>query len=77
MEQLARSPDLNPIENLWGVMVRDVYRDRRHFSNVAELTTAVHVAWDKLSQDLSKRVFSSTSNRCISVRQRDGADTNY
>ena len=37
MEWPARSSDLNPIQNLWGVLVRRVYRDFRKFSDINEL----------------------------------------
>lgn len=73
----ARFPDLNLIDNLWVVIVRDVCRDGRQFINVAELTTAARVVWEDLSQDLSEFVVSSMSDQCISVLQLNGAATNY
>jgi len=33
----ARSPDLNRIENLWGIPSRAVYRNNKHYSNIKEL----------------------------------------
>jgi hypothetical protein len=40
----ARSPDLNPIENLWSIMSRHVYANGRQFSSVSELTAALYEA---------------------------------
>ena len=37
----SRSPDLNPIENVWGILVRDVYADNRQYQTVEELKTAI------------------------------------
>jgi hypothetical protein len=33
------SPDLNPIENLWGIIVRNVYKDGRQYKAVNELSS--------------------------------------
>ena len=41
----ARSPDLNPIENLWGYMVTKVYEDFRQFDDVESLSEAIAFAW--------------------------------
>ena len=32
----AKSPDLNPMENLWGILARAAYQDGRQFSTVGE-----------------------------------------
>lgn len=39
MEWPARSPDLNPIENLWGIIARTVYTNGKQYSTVQELKT--------------------------------------
>lgn len=42
MDWPARSPDLNPIENLWAIMARNVYRNGRQYDSVVSLTAALH-----------------------------------
>ncbi|KAE8903044.1 hypothetical protein PF003_g12711 [Phytophthora fragariae] len=51
MDWPARSPDLNPIENLWAIMSRDVYRDGRQYDSVASLTKALHTACNNISSE--------------------------
>ena len=33
----ANSPDINIMENLWGILVREVYKNGKQFSNVEDL----------------------------------------
>lgn len=37
------SPDLNPIENLWGWLVRRVYANGKQFDRVSELQSAIRI----------------------------------
>ena len=53
MDWPARSPDLNPIENVWAVMVREVYSGAHQFENVQELENAVFNAWGKIEKPLA------------------------
>lgn len=41
----SRSIDLNPIENIWGILARQVYANGRQFNSVTELKTAIKLAW--------------------------------
>ena len=47
----ACSPDLNPIENLWGNLARLVYRNRAQYSTIAELRAVIVEAWAKITLD--------------------------
>ena len=45
----SKSPDLNPIENLWGILVRMVYQNgNKTFRNKAELKEALLKEWFKI-----------------------------
>lgn len=67
----ARSPDLNPIENLWGSIARKVYKNGKQFNNVLELKEAIREAWtsiprielENLVRSMPKRLFEVTTNR--------------
>ena len=73
----SRSPDLNPIENLWGIMVRQVYADNRQYRNVEELKRAILDAWNSISTELLKKLSNSMQNRIFQVIQRNGGVTDY
>ena len=38
---VARSPDMNPIENIWGILARAVYREGRQFDTLDDLREAL------------------------------------
>ena len=42
----AVSPDLNPIDNLWGIMARRVYENGRQFQTVLELKNCIRDVWN-------------------------------
>jgi hypothetical protein len=73
----ARSPDLNPVENLWGILVRDVYADCRQFNNVNQLKEAIQRAWDRAPLDRLVHLVNSMPNRMIQVIERHGKVTDY
>lgn len=77
MEWPARSPDLNPIENVWGAMVRDVYEGGKQYFSVSELQSAVVRAWNSISSTLHQRLVSSMPKRCIETLQNNGGKTSY
>ena len=49
------SPDLNPIENVWRLLVRRVYGRNKQFSNLKELETEILSAWENVSPEDIRR----------------------
>ncbi len=45
LDSPARSSDLNPIENLWALLVRTVFAGFRQFENEEDLIEAIQYAW--------------------------------
>uniref|UniRef100_A0A8R1EDZ0 DDE_3 domain-containing protein n=2 Tax=Caenorhabditis japonica TaxID=281687 RepID=A0A8R1EDZ0_CAEJA len=73
----ANSPDLNPIENVWGLLARAVYRHGKQFQTVGELKDAVTEEWDKLQPSYLESLTQSMSNRLCQVMQKFGGPTSY
>ncbi|KAA8494436.1 Transposable element Tc3 transposase [Porphyridium purpureum] len=73
----ARSPDLNPIENVWGVLSRVVYRKGRQFARVAELRAAVLAAWATEAQKYVVPLLESMPRRLQAVLDARGHHTKY
>lgn len=73
----AKSPDLNPIENLWGILARTVYKNARQFSNVEELKEVVMRAWEEIPPETLRNLVRTMPNRCIEVLAVQGQKTKY
>ncbi|GFV49988.1 transposable element Tc1 transposase [Trichonephila clavipes] len=66
----ARSPDLNPIENVWDALGRQVAARNYPPKNKNTLTRALTEEWDKLPQQLLDNVVQSMVRRvecCITL----------
>ncbi len=73
----ACSPDLNPIENLWGCLVRKVYKDYRQLDDIEDLKEAIALSWDSIDTELLKKLAQSMPMRCTEVATKGGACTHY
>ncbi len=69
-----KGADLNPIENLWGIMSGRVYKDTKTYDSVESLRTAVTGAWASVQQDegLRSRLVGSMVDRLRQVVGRKG-----
>lgn len=73
----SNSPDLNPIENLWGIMVRQIYADNRSYQTKAELQAAIEQAWADIDEETIANLIGSMQNRLFQVINRNGGPTDY
>ena len=44
----ARGPDLNAIENIWGILARNVYKNGRQFHSKLDLMNAIKNCWKNI-----------------------------
>ena len=70
MEWLACSPDLNPIENLWGILSRKVYENGKQFEYTLDLKTCIREAWNELSIGTIQNLVTSMSSRIFEKKFR-------
>lgn len=75
LEWPAQSPDLNPIENLWGIIKRSV--SARKPSNKAALWEIIKDEWYKISPEQCAALVKSMSKRCDEVLLQKGFPTKY
>jgi transposase len=71
------SADLNPIENLWGMLARKVYNEGKQFSTKEQLKTAILNSWEEISLEHLQKLVSSMPDRIFEVIKLNGAKTKY
>ncbi|GBN98647.1 Transposable element Tc3 transposase [Araneus ventricosus] len=73
----ARSRDLNPMENLWGILAHEVYKNGIQCQNKQELMFSIEKAWIKISKNALKELSNSVTSRLIKVIEKKGEIINY
>ena len=70
MDWPSNSPDLNPIENLWKLVKRNV--EKRRLRNLDDLLVFMAEEWDIISDDIIKNLINSMETRCKAVIEAKG-----
>jgi hypothetical protein len=74
----ALSPDLNPIENLWGTLSRAVYDNgRKQYGTVQELRAAIESKWAAIELASLETLIESMPHRIYEVIRNGGGSTSY
>uniref|UniRef100_A0A8R1E5U9 Tc1-like transposase DDE domain-containing protein n=2 Tax=Caenorhabditis japonica TaxID=281687 RepID=A0A8R1E5U9_CAEJA len=73
----ACSPDLNPIESVWGFLTRSVYKNGKQYNSISELKDAVKTEWSKIHPSYLENLSNSMPNRIFQVIQKNGGFTRY
>jgi hypothetical protein len=77
MDWPALSPDLNPIENLWGILVRAVYADGKQYYTINDLKQAIIREWKKIAPQVLRNLVNSMPNRMYQLITLQGKKTKY
>jgi transposase len=75
MDWPSNSPDLNPIENLWAIVKRNV--EIRRPNNTCELERVMKEEWAKIPQDVINNLVGSMRKRCELIIESDGDRISY
>ncbi|GBL93138.1 Transposable element Tc3 transposase [Araneus ventricosus] len=77
LEWPPMSPDLNPIENVWGFMSRKIYENGGQFYSVNALKTSIESAWYNLELEILQILIMSIGKRVYDVLLKNGKTLNY
>ncbi len=75
IDWLANSPDLNPKENLWGIVKRKM-RDTRP-NNADDLKAAIKATWSSITPEQCHRLIAFMPRRIDAVIHAKGGPTKY
>ena len=70
-------PNLNPIENVWAMLVLDLYAVNRQFMDINHLKEAPTLAWDRLSDIVIEKMTLSPPKLCADVILKRRGPTSY
>jgi transposase len=71
----AGSPDLNPIENVWGIMKRKIERAGK--KTVAEWKEEIQKIWEEINHDILRSLVESMPRRLRMVIEAKGETNKY
>lgn len=73
----ANSPDMNPIENVWDMIGRAIFRRQNPPTTRQELIIAVEEEWNTIPQQQLNNLILSMPRRVNSLLQNRGSHTGY
>ena len=71
----AYSPDLNPIENVWGEIKRRI--GEKEFASKMECFIEVREHWKSLTEEYAKKLIFSMRKRMTECLRANGSHTSY
>ena len=71
----ANSPDLNPIENIWGIMKARLDKTRK--KSITEWTDQLKKLWENLDHELLRSLIESMPRRLKMVIESKGEVIKY
>lgn len=66
----AYSPDLSPMENLWGILARSVFQNGKQYATVKDLEAAVNKCWAEVSLRTIRKLIDSMPDRICAIIEK-------
>lgn len=73
----ANSPDMNPIEHLWGHVKRRLARYPQPPKGIHELWERIQEVWNSITPDVCQNLIASMPRRLQALRKARGGHTKY
>ena len=73
----SQSRDMNPIENLWGILDRNVRKKKRKPSSQLELLALLRQTWQEIPQDDIRQLINAIPRRVLTFKTAKGMSTFY
>ena len=71
----SNSPDLNPIENLWGIFKNKL--SKVYSNTVEEFESSIQKVWDNIDNNIINKLIKSMPDRIELVIENKGGPINY
>ena len=71
------SPDLNPIENIWSILVYKIYTKKKFYRNTDELKESILEAWEEIDLQTLQNLVDSMEDRLEKVIINRGDAIDY
>ena len=72
----ASSPDINPLENLWAILKRELYTGGRQYKSKADLWAAIQRETKKIKPHTIKALTDSMDSRLVKIIELKGNHIN-
>ena len=72
MDWSTKSLDLNPIENLWGILSRRVNKNKCQFEDRETLKLCIKQYWNEIPSETLRKLIDSIQNNWVKVLQLKG-----
>ncbi|GBM68224.1 hypothetical protein AVEN_96146-1 [Araneus ventricosus] len=71
----CRSPDLNLMEDLWGILAQDVHKNGRLYRSKSDIKAAIKNCWNNIDTDtfdalpgsMNRRLMQTLEKRCSHI----------
>ena len=73
----SQSPDMNPTENLWGILDRNLRKKKRKSSSKPQLLALLRQTWQEIPQDDIRQLINALPRRVLALKTAKGMSTKY